>query len=133
MRDISIAGVDVELDLELSRIGMVGTLAYEIRGPLEAGPAVYDAVYRAGQDFGIKRLGWRTYAVNHTEGGFPQVNCTFLPAAFADAGFAQQFAGMLNTNHRGSIRQRRPAGAVAHAVRGQLGLDGEVRPRLPRA
>ncbi len=103
VRDISIAGTDVELDLELSRIGMVGTLAYEIRGPLAAGPAVYDAVYRAGQDFGIKRLGWRTYAVNHTEGGFPQVNCTFLPSAVADEGFAQQFAGMLNTNHTGSI------------------------------
>ena len=103
VRDISIAGVDVELDLELSRIGMVDTLAYEIRGPLEAGPAVYDAVYRAGQEFGIARLGWRTYAVNHTEGGFPQVNCTFLPSAVADEGFAQQFAGMLDTNHTGSV------------------------------
>jgi vanillate/3-O-methylgallate O-demethylase len=103
VRDIEIADVDVELDLELSRIGMVGTLAYEIRGPYAAAPAVYDAVYRAGQDFGIKRLGWRTYAVNHTEGGFPQVNCTFLPSAVVDPGFNEMFAGMLNTNHTGSI------------------------------
>jgi glycine cleavage system aminomethyltransferase T len=103
VRDVSIAGVDAELDLELSRIGMVGTLAYEIRGPYEACPAVYDAVYRAGQDFGIKRLGWRTYAVNHTEGGFPQTNCTFLPSAVADRAFATEYAGMLNTTHTGSV------------------------------
>ena len=24
--------------------------------------------------------GWRTYVVNHTEGGFPQMGCTFLPS-----------------------------------------------------
>jgi vanillate/3-O-methylgallate O-demethylase len=86
IRKISIPGVDAEADIELSRIGMAGTLAYELRGPLKYGPAVFDAVYQAGKDFGIKRLGWRTYVVNHTEGGFPQQGCTFLPSAFFDAG-----------------------------------------------
>lgn len=79
-----IPGLDVEVEIELSRIGMAGTLAYELRGPLEHGPAVFDATYQAGQDFGIKRLGWRTYVVNHTEGGFPQQGCTFYPSAFQD-------------------------------------------------
>jgi vanillate/3-O-methylgallate O-demethylase len=84
---VSVPGIDASVEVELSRIGMAGTLAYELRGPLEHGPAVFDAVFQAGRDLGLKRLGWRTYVVNHTEGGFPQQGCTFLPAAFADPGF----------------------------------------------
>ncbi|MCX4642026.1 MULTISPECIES: aminomethyl transferase family protein [unclassified Streptomyces] len=87
IRQVSIPGIDASAEIELSRIGMAGTLAYELRGPLEHGPAVFDAVFQAGKEFGLKRLGWRTYVVNHTEGGFPQQGCTFLPAAFADPGF----------------------------------------------
>ncbi|GAA4024770.1 aminomethyl transferase family protein [Streptomyces plumbiresistens] len=87
VRQISIPGIDASVEIELSRIGMAGTLAYELRGPLEHGPAVFDAVFQAGKEFGLKRLGWRTYVVNHTEGGFPQQGCTFLPGAFADPGF----------------------------------------------
>jgi glycine cleavage system aminomethyltransferase T len=102
IRKIQIAGLEAEL--EVSRIGMVGTLAYEIRGPFEAGPAVYDAVYQAGKDLGIKRLGWRTYLVNHTEGGFPQLNCTFLPSVFADEAFmATPLSAFLGRNISGSI------------------------------
>lgn len=104
IQKIEIPGTGVELELELSRIGMVGTLAYEIRGPYEHSPQVYDLVYQAGQDFGITRLGWRTYVVNHTEGGFPQVNCTFLPSSIDDDGFNAGFMnGSLNTAHTGSI------------------------------
>ena len=77
--------------VEVARIGMSGNLAYELRGPLEEGPEVYDAVYRAGRDFGIERLGWRAYMVNHVEGGFPQGNWTFAPAAMEDPGFRAAF------------------------------------------
>lgn len=84
---VSIPGVLAEIEVDLSRIGMAGTLAYELRGPLEHGPAVFDAVYQAGLDFDIKRSGWRTYYVNHTEGGFPQMLGSFLPASIADAGY----------------------------------------------
>jgi hypothetical protein len=41
--------------VEVGRIGMSGNLAYELRGPLEDGPEIYDAVVRAGQDLGIRR------------------------------------------------------------------------------
>ncbi|MFJ4175312.1 hypothetical protein [Microbacterium sp. NPDC089696] len=85
---VEIPGADTAVEIELSRIGMAQTLAYELRGPLEFGPAVYDIVYRAGKEFGIKRLGWRTYVVNHTEGGFPQMGCNFLPSSNGDPGFA---------------------------------------------
>lgn len=74
-RRTRIPGIPVEI--EISRIGMSGTLAYELRGPAEHGPAVYDAVYQTGKPLGMKRLGWRSYVVNHVEGGFPQMTCTF--------------------------------------------------------
>jgi glycine cleavage system aminomethyltransferase T len=73
---------------EICRIGMSGTLAYEMRGPIADGPKLYDAVVRAGADFGLERLGWRTYMVNHVEGGFPQLTWTFMFAAYEDPGYA---------------------------------------------
>jgi glycine cleavage system aminomethyltransferase T len=87
IKPIAIPGIDATVELELSRIGMAGTLGYEVRGPQEHSAAVFDAIYRAGEEFGITRLGWRTYVVNHTEGGFPQQGCTFLPSSYADPGF----------------------------------------------
>jgi glycine cleavage system aminomethyltransferase T len=65
---------------EVARIGMTGNLAYELHGPIEEGPAIYEAVYKAGREFGIQRLGWGTYLVNHVEGGFPQHTWTFIGA-----------------------------------------------------
>jgi vanillate/3-O-methylgallate O-demethylase len=81
--------------VEVARIGMAGTLAYEVRGPLEKGPKVYDALYRAGSGLGMQRLGWRAYFVNHVEGGFPQSGWTFFTAAIADAGFVRHYGGRL--------------------------------------
>ena len=84
-RQATIAGKAVEI----GRIGMSGNLAYEVRGPLDEGADVYDAIYRAGQDFGIQRLGWRTYLVNHVEGGFPQMSWTFWSSGCQDPEFAK--------------------------------------------
>lgn len=104
IESIQLAGVEGSLDLELSRIGMTGSLAFEIRGAYEHGPAVYDVVYQAGQEFGITRLGWRTYAVNHTEGGFPQMMFHFLPSVFTDESFmTSEFAYGLTDRFTGSI------------------------------
>jgi len=82
-RMASIAGHRVEI----ARIGMSGNLAYEVRGPIEQGPDVYNAILAAGRDFNIRRLGWRTYFVNHVEGGFPQTGWTFFNASIMDADF----------------------------------------------
>lgn len=76
-RDTRIAG----LRTEIARIGMTGGLAYELHGPIEEGPAIYQAVYEAGQALGMERLGWGTYLVNHVEGGFPQATWSFAVAA----------------------------------------------------
>lgn len=84
-RTTTIAGKAVEV----GRIGMSGNLAYEVRGPLADGPAVYDAIYQANRDIGIERLGWRTYLVNHVEGGFPQMAWTFGSTMFHDPRYIQ--------------------------------------------
>ena len=47
-RDTSINGVRTEI----ARIGMTGGLAYELHGPVEDGPAIYEAVCQAGQGLG---------------------------------------------------------------------------------
>lgn len=75
--------------VDIMRVGMSGTLAYEIHGLMEDGEEVFDAVVRAGDGFGLERLGWRTYTVNHIEGGFPQTIWTFFSAAQDDAGYRQ--------------------------------------------
>ncbi len=74
-RPVTIPGIDAEL--EIARIGMSGTLAYEIHGPAEFGPEVYDAIYQIGKPMGMKRMGWQNYTVNHTFGGFPQMTVNF--------------------------------------------------------
>jgi glycine cleavage system aminomethyltransferase T len=56
-RDSRIDGTKVEV----ARIGMTGNLAYELHGPIEDGAKIYDAVYSAGREFGMERLGWGTY------------------------------------------------------------------------
>jgi glycine cleavage system aminomethyltransferase T len=74
---------------ELMRIGMAGTLAYELHGPIEEGPAAYEAILAAGAPHGIKQLGWKTYYVNHIEGGFPQQIWTFIPATYGNQDFLE--------------------------------------------
>jgi len=76
-RHVTIPGIDC--DVEVERVGMSGTLSYELRGPTECGPEVYDALYQLGKEkYDMKRLGWRTYTVNHTEAGYPQFSVHFL-------------------------------------------------------
>jgi glycine cleavage system aminomethyltransferase T len=67
-RRSSIRGMDVRI----TRMGMAGTLAYEVHGPTEQALPFYDALMDAGEPFGITKLGWRAYQMNHTEDGFPQ-------------------------------------------------------------
>jgi vanillate/3-O-methylgallate O-demethylase len=104
-RDTQINGVKTEI----GRIGMTGGLAYELHGPLDEGPAIYDAVVKAGQEFGIERLGWGTYLVNHVEGGFPQSTWTFItaapPAQRLDVMRRYQISGSVDpTNTRARLR-----------------------------
>ncbi|MBB6255240.1 aminomethyl transferase family protein [Nitrospirillum iridis] len=84
-RQTTVAGHSVQI----LRVGMAGTLAYELHGPSALGPEVFDAVVKAGQPFGIERLGWQTFPVNHVEGGFPQLFWTFTSALYDDPGYLE--------------------------------------------
>jgi glycine cleavage system aminomethyltransferase T len=92
LKNSAIAGTNVEvardIPIEIARIGMARNLAYELHGPMEDAAAVYDAVFKAGQEFGIERIGWNTYWVNHTEGGFPQNTGHFVTPSLVRAGGA---------------------------------------------
>ena len=61
--DLSIGGREVRA---LGH-GMSGETGFEFWGPYEYGEAVRDAVLDAGREFGIRRLGWKSYA----SGGVP--------------------------------------------------------------
>lgn len=66
------------------RQGMAGELGYELHGPSEHGPAIYQALLDAGRDFGIRRLGGRTKMVNHVEACFPTPSVDYIPALYGE-------------------------------------------------
>ncbi len=52
------------------RHGMVGQPGWEMWGPWEAGDAVRDAIVEAGQEFGLRQVGARTYPTSCLESGW---------------------------------------------------------------
>jgi vanillate/3-O-methylgallate O-demethylase len=69
-RYAKIAGKDVMV----LRVGMSGTLAYEIQGATEDATAVYEAILEAGKPYDLTRIGRHAYRNTHVEGGFPQLS-----------------------------------------------------------
>lgn len=71
------------------RVGMAGSLAYELHMAYEDCQRVYEAVMEAGAPYGITKLGMRAYQMTFTETGFPQ-GCLHFPYAWAeDEGFCE--------------------------------------------
>lgn len=64
------------------RQGMAGEIGFELQGRIEHRQTVYDTIYAAGEDYGIRRLGGRANRVNHLEACFPTVLSDYLPAIF---------------------------------------------------
>ncbi|WP_353987273.1 hypothetical protein [Ruicaihuangia caeni] len=69
-RMTSIAGASVRV----IRLGMAGTLAYELHGDMADTEPVYAAIMDAGQDYGLVKQGRVSYLMQHTESGFPNIN-----------------------------------------------------------
>lgn len=59
------------MEMRVHRLGMSGSLAYELHGPAEDADKVYRKIKEAGADFGLKPMGGRHYCVNHTQAGIP--------------------------------------------------------------
>jgi len=64
------------------RQGMSGEPGFELQGKSAHAAEVYDAVLRAGQQFGIRKLGGRAAFINHLEACFPTIVTDYLPAIF---------------------------------------------------
>lgn len=71
--------------VDLMRQGMAGEIGFEVQGPKEYGPMLYEAIYEAGKEFNIRRIGARTAMVNHMEACFPTVVHDYLPAVMGEA------------------------------------------------
>ena len=63
---MKIAGKDVRA----LRHGMAGQPGFELFGPWEDGPAVHEALVKAGEEFGLQLSGSRTYSSNTLESGW---------------------------------------------------------------
>src|SRR3712207_284277 len=66
------------------RQGMAGEVGFELQGPMEHGQEIYDLIVEAGQEFGIRRLGWRAAPINHLEACFPTIATDYIPAIFGE-------------------------------------------------
>ena len=66
-RTATIGGAEVRV----FRLGMAGSLAYEVHGDVADGQNVFNTIWEAGRDLGLKKLGQVAYMLNHTEDGFP--------------------------------------------------------------
>ena len=69
-----------DMEFTIIRTGMSGEIGYELHGPAEYAGEIYQAVFDAGQEFGIRRLGGRAKQVNHVEACFPTVCFDYVPA-----------------------------------------------------
>ncbi|MCR4435447.1 MAG: aminomethyl transferase family protein [Clostridiales bacterium] len=90
-------------DMRVVRLGMAGNLAYEVHGPIEDADLVYNKLWEAGQAFGARKLGMIAYQMNHTEGGFANINMHYPLPWYEDPGLAEYlapipFAGAANLN-----------------------------------
>ena len=96
-----ISGVDVRI----LRLGMAGTLAYEVHGDMASMDAVFKTIWEAGVTFGLKKLGRVAYCMNHTEAGFPNINMHYPLPWYEDDGLAEYLnarpgAGFFNMSRK---------------------------------
>jgi glycine cleavage system aminomethyltransferase T len=105
------------MEFDVLRMGMAGTLAYELHGRIEDAIPVYNALLKAGAEFGIKRLGQYAYMMNHTEDGFPQAYYHFPYPWADDPGFVKALGGKTDM--------------MWSPLRGSMGPDINLRYRTP--
>lgn len=106
-----------EKPVRVLRLGMAGTLSYEVHGDFADVEGVYEALWAAGREFEMVRLGRRAYMLNHTEDGFLQAYYHYPYPWYEDAAFAAW------------LDERPGAGFFAWQPRllGSVGDDADVR------
>jgi len=107
--------------VRILRLGMAGTLAYELHGDMAELNDVFGRIWESGQEFGMRKLGRVAYCMNHTEAGFPNINMHYPLPWYEDEGLAAYLnerpgAGFFNMNRR---------------LVGSIGDDLEIRFKTP--
>ncbi|WP_230397400.1 aminomethyl transferase family protein [Novisyntrophococcus fermenticellae] len=82
-----------DMDVRILRIGMAGSLAYEVHGEYKNSISIYNAIVEAGKPMGITRLGRHAYWNTHTENGFPQNTIHFFGAIEHDKEYFEYLKG----------------------------------------
>jgi aminomethyltransferase len=68
------------VELLVSRTGFTGDLGYELWIAPERAEALWDRLFEAGRDFGIRPMGTLALEMSRIEAGFIQAGVDFLPA-----------------------------------------------------
>ena len=84
-RVVDFSGVDVRV----LRLGMAGSLAYELHGPMDQYDAVYKLLWDVAEPLGASKLGRMAYVMNHTEAGFANIFIHFPMPWFAEPELAE--------------------------------------------
>lgn len=66
------------------RHGMSGDIGFELHVADEHGEAVRNAIYEAGEEYGLRQVGMRAALTRALESGQPQGNLHYIPAPFSD-------------------------------------------------
>ena len=113
----SIAGEPVRI----LRLGMAGTLGYELHGDMAVLDKVYEILWNEVQKFGGKKLGQVAYCMNHTEAGFPNINTHYPMPWFEHPGIAKHLESHPDEGYFNWNRQ----------LVGSVGDDLEIRFKTP--
>ena len=113
------------IKVRILRVGMGGSLGYEVHGQIEDAIPVYNALIKAGEAFDLRRLGMRAYNMTHYEGGFPQYVLDFLYPYSEDKEFTKwlEKAGI---GTGGGV-----FGYEDTRFKGSMGTDKRLRYRTP--
>jgi glycine cleavage system aminomethyltransferase T len=84
-RVVDFGGVDVRV----LRLGMAGSLAYELHGPMDQLDAVFKAIWAVAEPLCASKLGRMAYLLNHTEGGFANIFIHFPMPWFEEPELAE--------------------------------------------
>ena len=98
-RETSIKGKQVLV----LRMGMAGTLAYEVHGNIEDSIEVYNALWEVGQHYNIRKLGRHAYRNAHTEGGFAQKTVHFPSPTYTPLKLTGSLGPDINLRYRNPV------------------------------
>jgi vanillate/3-O-methylgallate O-demethylase len=96
-----------EMRFNALRQGMAGEIGFELQGQRADLEAVYQAITAAGEDFGMRRLGLRTFSINHLEACFPTYGTDYKSPAFS--GLTPELEGF-----RDYLREASPSSFGSH-------------------